>query len=172
MTDQANGPTIEELTERETMLLAGISTAAFGYWKEGDWIHPDYDTQALRDVAGLYAKYDKLYKELQSISSQPVPVEPECVKVMRDEFSQTHSAEAVSYIDSLQSALRVAMQERDRHMGAVKAYIEDAEAMKKRAEQAEKDRDICYISLQDMRRRLHEIASLVTDPRLDEKHTA
>jgi hypothetical protein len=42
--------------------MAGISTAAIGYWKEGDGIHPDYDTVALRDVAKLYAKYDELYR--------------------------------------------------------------------------------------------------------------
>jgi hypothetical protein len=47
----------EAAEERETMRLAGISTAAFGYWKEGDSIHPDYDTVALRDVAKLYQKY-------------------------------------------------------------------------------------------------------------------
>lgn len=51
-----------DLEERERMRLAGISTAAIGYWKEGDSIHPDYDTVALRDVAKLYAKYDELYQ--------------------------------------------------------------------------------------------------------------
>lgn len=45
------------LEERESLRLAGISTAALGYWKEGDSIHPDYDTVALRDVAKLYAEY-------------------------------------------------------------------------------------------------------------------
>ena len=40
--------------------MAGISTAALGYWKDGDSIHPDYDTVALRDVAKLYAKYESL----------------------------------------------------------------------------------------------------------------
>ena len=48
--------------EQYRMQMAGISTAAIGYWKEGDGIHPDYDTVALRDVAKLYAKYDALYK--------------------------------------------------------------------------------------------------------------
>lgn len=48
--------------EQYRMQMAGISTAALGYWREGDSIHPDYDTVALRDVAKLYAKYDKLYK--------------------------------------------------------------------------------------------------------------
>lgn len=46
--------------------MAGISTAALGYWKDGDSIHPDYDTIALRDVAKLYAKYDALYKAAEA----------------------------------------------------------------------------------------------------------
>lgn len=46
--------------EQYRMQMAGISTAALGYWKEGDGIHPDYDTPALRDVARLYAKYAEL----------------------------------------------------------------------------------------------------------------
>ena len=48
--------------EQYRLQMAGISTAALGYWKEGDAIHPDYDTLALRDVAKLYTKYDALYK--------------------------------------------------------------------------------------------------------------
>lgn len=48
--------------EQYRIQMAGISTAALGYWKEGDSIHPDYDTPALRDVTKLYAKYDALYK--------------------------------------------------------------------------------------------------------------
>ena len=47
--------------EQYRMQMAGISTAAIGYWKEGDSIHPDYDTTALRDVAKLYARYAALY---------------------------------------------------------------------------------------------------------------
>lgn len=53
----ADDARVAELEERERLRLAGISTAAIGYWKERDSIHPDYDTVALRDVAGLYAKY-------------------------------------------------------------------------------------------------------------------
>ena len=49
-------------SEQYRMQIAGICTAAIGYWKEGDSIHPDYDTIALRDVAKLYAKYDALFK--------------------------------------------------------------------------------------------------------------
>lgn len=48
--------------EQYRQQMAGICTAAFGYWKLGDSIHPDYDTPALRDVAGLYAKYAELFK--------------------------------------------------------------------------------------------------------------
>lgn len=54
-------PVLQDI-EQYRMQMASISTAAIGYWKEGDGIHPDYDTPALRDVAMLYAKYDALYK--------------------------------------------------------------------------------------------------------------
>lgn len=47
--------------------MAGISTASFGYWKEGDSIHPDYDTVPLRDVAKLYAKYEALSKKYDAL---------------------------------------------------------------------------------------------------------
>lgn len=62
-------PAPEELgaagvSERHQMQLAGISTAAFGAWKEGDSVHPDYDTVALRDVAKLYAKYAELSRRI------------------------------------------------------------------------------------------------------------
>jgi len=46
--------------EQYRMQMAGICTAALGYWKDGDSVHPDYDTPALREVAELYAKYAKL----------------------------------------------------------------------------------------------------------------
>ena len=59
-------PVLQDI-EQYRLQMAGISTAAIGYWKEGDSIHPNYDTVALRDVAKLYAKYDALYK------AQPVP---------------------------------------------------------------------------------------------------
>ena len=54
-------PVLQEI-EQYRLQMAGICTAAIGYWKEGDGIHPDYDTVALRDVAKLYAKYDELYR--------------------------------------------------------------------------------------------------------------
>lgn len=58
-------PTKLDEIEQYRLQMAGISTAALGYWKEGGNIHPDYDTVALRDVAKLYAKYDLLYRALQ-----------------------------------------------------------------------------------------------------------
>lgn len=58
---RADKPVLQDI-EQYRMQMAGISTAAIGYWKEGDGIHPDYDTIALRDVAKLYAKYDELYR--------------------------------------------------------------------------------------------------------------
>lgn len=54
-------PVLQDI-EQYRLQMAGISTAAIGYWKESDGIHPDYDTIALRDVAKLYAKYDELYR--------------------------------------------------------------------------------------------------------------
>lgn len=58
---RADSPVLQDI-EQYRLQMAGISTAAIGYWKESDGIHPDYDTVALRDVAKLYAKYDALYK--------------------------------------------------------------------------------------------------------------
>jgi hypothetical protein len=58
---RADSPELQDI-EQYRMQMAGICTAAIGYWKEGDGIHPDYDTLALQDVAKLYAKYDALYK--------------------------------------------------------------------------------------------------------------
>lgn len=60
-------------SEQYRMQMAGISTAAFGYWKEGDDIHPDYDTVALRDVARLYAKYAELRAALTPASTPELP---------------------------------------------------------------------------------------------------
>ena len=53
----------DEICEIIRLQMAGISTAAIGYWKEGEGIHPDYDTIALHDVAKLYEKYDRLYQQ-------------------------------------------------------------------------------------------------------------
>lgn len=60
--------------EQYRIQMAGISTAAFGYLKEGDPVHPDYDTLALRDVAKLYAKYDLLFKAQPDLGVTIAPV--------------------------------------------------------------------------------------------------
>lgn len=57
--------------EQYRMQMAGISTAAYGYWKKGDSIHPDYLTVALGDVADLYTKYDELFQRLLDQPVQP-----------------------------------------------------------------------------------------------------
>lgn len=67
------GPVLQDI-EQYRMQIAGICTAAAGYWKEGDGICPDYDTLALRDVAKLYAKYDALYKTQPAQQAQPEPM--------------------------------------------------------------------------------------------------
>ena len=60
--------------EQYQIQMAGISTAALGYWSEEDEIHPDYDTPALRDVARLYVKYDQLFKEKEARRAHQVAV--------------------------------------------------------------------------------------------------
>ena len=55
-------PVLSDL-EQYRMQMTVISTAALGYWKKGDSIHPDYLTVALNDVARLYQKYDALYQK-------------------------------------------------------------------------------------------------------------
>jgi hypothetical protein len=72
----AQAPTALDSIEQYRMQMAAISTAAIGYWKEGDGILPDYDTVPLRDVAKLYAKYDALYKAAAWV---PLPVQAEPV---------------------------------------------------------------------------------------------
>ena len=70
----AQASEIAELKEREIMRLAGISTAAQGYFKDGESIHPDYDTVALRDVTALYRKYEALRAENAALrEGLPVP---------------------------------------------------------------------------------------------------
>lgn len=64
--------------EQYQLQMAGICTAALGYWTEDNSIHPDYDTPALRDVAKLYAKYAALY----AAQSQRKPLTDEEIKSM------------------------------------------------------------------------------------------
>lgn len=54
---------IDSELEAERMKVAGCSTAAFGYWKEGDSLNEEYNCAAIHDVASLYAKYEALMKE-------------------------------------------------------------------------------------------------------------
>lgn len=67
-------PKLDDI-EQYRMQMAAIGTASFGYWKEGDTIHPDYDTVPLRDVARLYAKYEALFKEQPNAAARDVLAE-------------------------------------------------------------------------------------------------
>lgn len=72
--------------------------------------------------------------ELQSIRSAELPVaEPS------DGWSGDADAYSVEDYDALKAYALKVIEERDRHMGAVKAYIEDAEAMRDRALKAESE---------------------------------
>lgn len=55
------------------MQMAGIMTAATGHWKLGDNIHPDYETQALHDVADLYRKYDEKFQLVEKAGLTNLP---------------------------------------------------------------------------------------------------
>jgi hypothetical protein len=70
--------------EQYRIQMAGISTAAFGYWEESDEINPSYDTVALRDVAKLYSKYDGLFKKQQLGNA---PEKPQAWKVGLEVFN-------------------------------------------------------------------------------------
>lgn len=74
MREQAQ-PVLEDI-EQYRMQMAGIMTAALGYWKEGDPIHEDYMTVAIRDVAKLYAKYDALFQEKSAASQAQTERKP------------------------------------------------------------------------------------------------
>lgn len=97
-------PVLQEI-EQYRMQMAGISTAAIGYWKEGDGIHPDYDTVALRDVAKLYAKYDELYNAKKALAHPPQPVQEQqqarvdviAVNLMREGINKHRARELADH---------------------------------------------------------------------------
>jgi hypothetical protein len=68
--------------EQYRMQMAGISTAALGYWMESEPIHPDYDTPALRDVAKLYAKYAAL------VAQQAAPEQVNGLRKLIDNYGR------------------------------------------------------------------------------------
>lgn len=53
--------------EDERQKVEGCSTAAFGYWKEGDDLHSDYECAAIHDVADIYAKYAALREQIAEV---------------------------------------------------------------------------------------------------------
>jgi hypothetical protein len=80
--------------EQYRLQMAAIGTASFGYWKEGDSIHPDYDTVPLRDVARLYAKYETLFKAQPSDAARDVIAE-RCRQIEQEGYAPQHDDEHV-----------------------------------------------------------------------------
>ncbi len=81
-----------------------------------------------------------LERELAAIKSQPVPVEPEQIKMMRydePEGRSDYERAITDYIDSLQSALQVAQQERDAERERGDQWETTATNLLARAEKAE-----------------------------------
>lgn len=95
-----------EDNEQYRMQMAGISTAALGYWKKGDAIHPDCDTPALRDVAKLYAEYDALYKA----AAARVPLSEAASEVVRIFEGARYLLEPWTLADAI-AKLKAAAQE-------------------------------------------------------------
>ena len=94
----AQEPVALESIEQYRLQMAGISTAAIGYWKEGDSIHPDYDTLALRDVAKLYAKYDELYKAQPAQEQRPwVDLSDSQIEQVYFDFVKRHRGAAMPW---------------------------------------------------------------------------
>jgi len=88
----------------------------------------------------------KCERELAAIKSQQVPEEPESVQYLREcVVARTRGESTLQYIDTLQSALKVAQQERDAEkeivLKAVKQICtpmsENIKGWKERAEKAE-----------------------------------
>lgn len=74
---------IAELKDKHINQLAGVSTAALGYFKDGDSIYPDYDTVSLRDVTNLYAKYDALFKQCAELEAEVTKKESNYQKAIK-----------------------------------------------------------------------------------------
>lgn len=96
-------PVLQDI-EQYRLQMAGISTAAIGYWKESDGIHPDYDTIALRDVAKLYAKYDELYRAQRTWVGL---TDEEIINVMPDDDTPMSLGEAFSvFAEAIEAKLK------------------------------------------------------------------
>lgn len=92
--------------------------------------------------------------------SQPVPVETELLTQL---LSQPILAPVRQHIDALLSRLQVVQQNEKVWRAEWQQVSETAKALLERAEQAEKDRDACYASLEATRSKLHEITAFVND---------
>lgn len=104
-------PTKLDEIEQYRLQMAAISTAAIGYWKEGDDIHPDFDTVALRDVTKLYAKYDRLYTAVQPHPQATEPAgktrDPLDLGQYVNEANISANDKPVAVIEKLQAVINV-----------------------------------------------------------------
>jgi hypothetical protein len=111
---QAQQVAVLEDIEQYRVQMAGISTAALGYWSEGDEIHPDYDTTALRDVARLYSKYDQLFKEKEVRRAQQVAVP---VPMADDQMSRLFCRSSEVQHPALFSTYKCGVRDAEAHHG-------------------------------------------------------
>ena len=94
--------------EQYRMQMAAIGTASFGYWKEGDSIHPDYDTVTLRDVAKLYAKYETLHAQVPAAEVRTAEDEQEeCWSADQENFNAMSLGELIDCNDELAPGMTV-----------------------------------------------------------------
>lgn len=116
-------------------------------------------------------------EKLAALDSQPVPVEPVAYRrrnAWGTEWLYGDAQKGVtplgydavydqSAIDTLLSRLQVVQQNEKVWRAEWQQVSETAKALLERAEQAEKDRDACYASLEATRSKLHEITAFVND---------
>ena len=96
-------------------------------------------------------------EELTRIHSAEMPVEPPEIQAAKVDYPCMFGP-WITYIDALKAKLQAAQQEL-----LDTTWQDHADHWKKRAEQAEKDRDACYASLEATRSKLHEITAFVND---------
>lgn len=127
--------------------------------------YPQLRVEAERAIARLVSLRD---------AEKELPVEPS-IDVMRrmadreiSGYDKTYTelfVRVLNHIDALRAhavadraRVKEVERERDRHMGAVQAYIEDADAMKKRAESAEAELNALKAALREPTKEMREAA--------------
>jgi len=122
------GPVQLDIIEQYRMQMAGISTAAHGYWKAGDPIHPDYDTPALRDVAKLCADYAQRSSELDQLRARVAELEA-AAPAPADEPVAWTDADAICNAPDVDEAIRTLLDDQtgDNAVEVVRAILRYAQ---------------------------------------------